>query len=296
METSPNEVDMKLNIIDKLQRYAIRTYWQLLTHIVIAIVLAAIAGVLLGYKQVIGANSFVVIVSSMSAVSGVLLAVSLSLAIFFSRHIIDWRDRLIHKLIEDRERIERQMGKSARLYPEISNRLGELYLKAAFYIPGQAIDTSEIYASDRIFSDWAKEQAKKSSHKFKFGDLSTHDSFERHLFDSHLANTELRHTLIDLSLVERAGRCINTFSPLIFAWVIIVVLTLASAIIGATFVIPLFLNIPILIILFYLLLVAVFALTKDITAILRHVRIKETGTAQALASLGVNNGTQSNHD
>lgn len=297
-------VNQKLNIIDKIQKYAIRTYKQLFVHILVIIILAIIVGVLLSNDYIISANSFVVIISSMSAAAGVLLAVSLALATFFSRHLTDWRDRLIYKLKEDQRRIERQMEKSARLHPEISNRLAKLYLKSAFYIPGQAVDLSEIYAADKIFSDWAKEQAKKSTKKFNFGDLKTYDLLEKHLFDAQLNNTELRHTLIELNLVEVAGRAITTFSPLIITWVIITLLTLVFAIIGAMSVLPLFLNIPILLIPFYLFLVAIFALTKDVTAILRHMRIMETGYEQAMADLSSGatpetvegNRKQTNHD
>lgn len=277
--------NQKLNIIDKLQMYAIRTNKQLVVHILVIVILAIIVSVFLGNFYVISVNNFVVIISSMSAVAAVLLAVSLALVTFFGRHIMDWGDRLTYKLKEDQRRIERQMEKSAKLHPEISNRLVELYLKSAYYIPGQPIDTSEIYAADRVFSDWAKEQAKKSTKKFNFGDLSTYDSFEKHLFDAQLNNTELRLTLIELSLVEVAGRSITIFSPLIITWVIITIFTLVFAIIGATSLIPLFLNIPILLIPFYLLLVAIFALTKDITAILRHMRIRETGYELAIAEL-----------
>ena len=116
------------------------------------------------------------------------------------------------------------MRNSAKLYPEDSERLTELYLKSAFYIPGQAVDEEEIFSADRIFSDWAKNMAKKSDRKFSFGDLSTYDSFEKHLFDSSVRSNELRQTLIELGVVEKASRVIPTFSPLIITWVIIVIL------------------------------------------------------------------------
>ena len=178
------------------------------------------------------------------------------------------------------------MRNSAKLYPEVSERLTELYLKSAFYIPGQAVDEEEIFSADRIFSDWAKNMAKKSDRKFSFGDLSTYDSFEKHLFDSSVRSNELRQTLIELGVVEKASRVIPTFSPLIITWVIIVILALVFAIAGSMSVIPTNLNFPILIIPFYLLLVAIFALTKDITAILVHMRVLEIGHEKAMAELG----------
>lgn len=284
-ENSKERISQKLNIIDKLQKYAVRSYRQLLIHIFVAISLAVLFSIFLACAYIIREDSFVAIISSMSAASAVLLAVSLALATFFSRHIMDWTDRLVYNLKEDRERLEKQMEKSAKLHPEISNRLVELYLRSAFYIPGQEVDTTEIYKADKIFSDWAKEQAKKSAQKFNFGDLSTYDSFEKHLFDAQLRNAELRHTLIELSVVERIGRSIITFSPLIITWVIITIYTLVFSITGGMSVLPVSLNLPILIIPFYLFLVAIFALTKDITATLRHMRIRETGYAEAVAEL-----------
>lgn len=280
-----SEYTTKLSVIDKLQGYAVRTFIQLYIHIAISIFIATIIGVCLPNKYVIKTSDFVVIISSLSAASGVLLAVTLSLATFYSRHIEDWRERLVQKLVEDRERVAKQMKESATLHPEISNRLAELYLKSTLYIPGQAIDTSQIYKADKIFSDWAQEQAGKNPKKFNFGDLGTYNYFGKHLFDALISSTELRHTLIDLSIVERAGRSIVTFSPLIVTWLTLTIFTVVVAIIGAMSLVPVEMNIAILVIPLYLFLIAIFALTKDITAILSHMRIKETGTAQAMSEL-----------
>lgn len=285
-DTSIKEQTSKnLNIIDKLQRYAIRTFRQLLVHSLVAVLLSILLGFVLGNYIAVSVNNFVAIISSASAASGVLLAVSLALATFFARHVTDWRDRLVHKLREDQERLAMQMERSAKFHPEISRRLTELYLQSAFYIPGQTVDIEKMRSADKIFHGWAKEQAQKSANKFDFGNLNTYESFEKHIFDAHLRSTELTQTLSQLHVVEVAGRSITTFSPLIIAWVILVIFTLVFAIVGSMSVIPLSLNFPILLIPFYLFLVAIFALTKDITAILRHMRILETGYEKAIVEL-----------
>lgn len=285
LKPSDNEIKQKPSITDILQRYAVRTYKQLFIHFLVAIILAIVINALLGSNHAVSTDNFVVIISSMSAASGVLLAVTLALATFFSRHIKDWADRLVSKLKVDQEKLEIQMEKSARLYPEISNRLTELYMKSFLYIPGQPIDVEEINASDRIFSDWAKEKMQKSNNKFSFGDLNTYNMFEKHLFDAFNHSKELCETIVEIGLVEKAGRSIPTFSPLIISWGLIVLFTLVFAILGSISVIPQDLYIPTLIIPFYLFLISIFALTKDITAILRHMRIKERGYEMAMADL-----------
>jgi len=292
-ESVKEQINKNLNIIDKLQRYAIRTFRQLLVHSLIAVLLSILLGFVLGNYIAVSVNNFVAIISSASAASGVLLAVSLALATFFAKHVTDWRDRLIHKLREDQERLAMQMERSAKFHPEISRRLTELYLQSAFYIPGQTVDIEKMRSADKIFHGWAKEQAQKSANKFDFGNLNTYESFEKHIFDAHLRSTELTQTLSQLHVVEVAGRSITTFSPLIIAWVILVIFTLVFAIVGSMSVIPLSLNFPILLIPFYLFLVAIFALTKDITAILRHMRILETGYEKAMVEL-VNPGKTQN--
>jgi hypothetical protein len=280
------KTNKNINITDRLQRYTVRTFWQLLIHVIVAIALSIFLGVFISKYVVINSSSFTVIASSMSAASGVLLAVSITLATFYSRHVTDWRDRLIQRLMEDRERLEVQMEKSAKLHPEISERLTELYLKSTFYITGKSINENEIFSADKIFSEWAKDKVKKSEKRFNFGDYSTYESFEKHLFDSSVRSNELRQTLIELGVAEKASRAIPTFSPLIITWVIIVIFSLVFAIIGGMSVIPNSLNFPILILPFYLLIIAIFALTKDITAILRNVRILEIGYEQAVVELG----------
>lgn len=276
------QIRKRLNIVDRLQGYAVRTFRQLLIHSLVALFLAAILGFVLGSYLSVSINNFVAIISSTSAASGALLAISLALATFWARHVTDWRDKLMHKLSEDRERLATQMERSAKSHPEISRRLSKLYLESTFYVPGQAIDMEKMDSTRKVFDDWAKEQAQISTNKFDFGNLNTYESFEKHLFDASLQSTTMSQTLTQLHVVEVAGRSIATFSPLIITWVIIVIFTLVFAIIGGMSVIPESMNLPILFAPFYLFLVAIFALTKDVTAILRNMRILETGYEQAM--------------
>jgi len=273
----------KLNIIDRLQGYAVRTFRQLLIHSLVAAFLALILGFVLCNHLSVSINNFVAIISATSAASGALLAISLALATFWARHVTDWRDRLIHELKEDRERLAIQMERSAKFHPEISRRLTELYVQFAFYIPGKPVDIEKMRAAEKIFRDWAIEQARKSAKKFDFGNLNTYESLEKHLFDASLQTTAMTQTLTQLHVVEVAGRSIATFSPLIITWIIVVIFTLVFAIISGMSVIPESLNLPILVAPFYLFLIAIFALTKDVTAILHHMRILETGYEQAMA-------------
>lgn len=78
------KVKREMNIIDRLRKYAVRTYLQLLVHVFVAIVLAVLVYVFWGRCVVINSSNFTVITSSMSAACGVLLAVSITLAIFLA--------------------------------------------------------------------------------------------------------------------------------------------------------------------------------------------------------------------
>lgn len=62
------QTSKNLNIIDKLQRYAIRTFRQLLVHSLVAILLSILLGFVLGSYISVSTNNFVAIISSASAV------------------------------------------------------------------------------------------------------------------------------------------------------------------------------------------------------------------------------------
>lgn len=276
---------MNIEMGNFLDKYAVRTYRQVLIHSIVTLVLFVLLYFTLGERISIATVSFVAIMSSMAAACGALLAVSLALAMFFSRHIIDWRDRLIEALRESLTLLGAQMGKSAQRYPEISRRLVELYLKAAFYIPGQPIDRDDVFEASKVFDDWAKDEALKSKRKFDFGDLKTYDSFEKHLFDARLCSTNVRENLLLLSVTETAGRSIPSFAPLIMVWAIILVFSLVFSIVGGMGLVSENNNLAFLIIPLYLFIVAIFALIKDVTAIIPSMRMLETGYEQAMLEL-----------
>ena len=280
-----------LAMIDFLEKYALRSFKQVLMHTCTAVGLALLIYFLLSDKVYISNSNFVTIMSSVTAASGVLLAVSLAFATFMGRYMTDWRERLIERLRQGREKLELQMKISAQHHPEISRRLTELYIMAAHYIPGQAINKDEVFEADKIFHSWAKKHAEKSTKKFDFGDLGTYDSFEKHIFDAHLRSTAVRQTLTELHVAEVSGRSLATFPPLLTTWAIILIFALVSAIIGSTGIIYESLNIPIIIIPAYLVLLAIFALIKDVGASLSIMRVLETGYEKAMEELVSKSGS-----
>jgi hypothetical protein len=276
-----------------LDKYALRSYKQVWVHSAVAILFAALLTWLLGDRTSINNTSFVVVTSSIAAASGALLAISVGLVTFFSRHLIDWRDRTIEKLARARAELILQMEKSASQHPEITRRLTELYLKAVSYIPGQSVDYEEIRQASGIFNDWATEMAHKSTRRFDFANLSTYGSFEKHLFDAHFRCKDVSESLTLLGVIEIGGRGIRTFAPLIIGWIVILALALILAIIGGAGVIPGLLSLGIIAMLFYLFAVAVLALTMDTLAIIGHMRTLETGYEQAILQLSAKSSSQS---
>ena len=271
-------------IIGFLERSAIPSFKHVLLHFGIAILLLVVVVLLyvfLDTQVTISANTFVTVTSAMAAASGALLAISLALATFFSRYVTDWRDRLIDGLERSQAELESQMAKSARQHPEISRRLAEIYMKFAYYIPGQSIEPSEVYKASAVFDGWAKtkvEEAHEANRTFDFGDLSTYESFEKHLFDASLCITRVRQKLLHLSVVERISRSITVFPPLFLTWAVILLLSLVFAILGSTHVLYEAFQFPILIMLLYLILIALIALmtsSRNLTE--RLTRILETG-------------------
>jgi len=271
-------------IIDFLERSAIPSFKHVLLHFGIAILLLVVVVLLyvfLDTQVTISANTFFAVTSAMAAASGALLAISLALATFFSRYVTDWRDRLINGLERSQAELESQMAKSARQHPEISRRLTEIYMKSAYYIPGQSIDRSEVFEASAVFDKWAKtkaEEAQKANRTFNFGDLSTYESFEKHLFDASLCITRVRQKLLHLSAVERISRSITVFPPLFLTWAVILLLSLVFAILGSTHVLYEAFHFPILLMLLYLILIALIALmtsSRNLTEGL--TRILETG-------------------
>lgn len=268
-----------------LDKYALRSFKQILIHICVSVGLATLFYFLLSDRVTVSSNNFVTIMSSIAAASGALLAISLAFATFMGRYVTDWRERLFERLRQEREVLRSQMKISAQHYPEISKRLTELYIMAALYIPGQEIDTNEVYKADKIFHDWAKEHASQTKRKFDFGNLDTYDSFEKLLFDAHLCSNEVRQSLIELHVAEVSGRSLATYPSLITTWAIILIFSVVSAIIGGTGIIYANLNISLLVIPAYLFLFAIPALVLDFKASMSIMRILETGYEKAMLEL-----------
>lgn len=276
---------VRLSIADRLQKYTFRSLKQIMIHVVVSFMLAIILYFVLSDRMSVSNDNFVAITASMTAASGALLAVTIALASFYSLHVTDWRDKLIERLAQAGAAIREQMQKSAQRHPEISRHLAALYDKAVGYIPGQSIDTEEIGNVAKIFVDWANEQVKTRARELDPGDPVEYDSFELHLRDALLCHSKARHTLTLLSVVSMGVRAITTFTPLVVGWVVTLLVTLTLAIIGGIGVIPENLSFPVLVIPFWLFLVAAFALVKDITAVLSHLRGQETAYDEALKQL-----------
>ena len=274
---------MRISIF--VSKYALRSFKQVLTHAIIAIVLALLFYFLASNTIKISGNAFVAIMTSITAASGALLAVSLVFATFMGRYVTDWRDRIFERFGRERDELRSQIKSSAKNHPEISRRLVNLYILATQYIRGQVINEDEVYEADKIFHYWAKEKAERSKNKIDLGDLSTYDSFEKHLFDAHLCSTAVRQSLIELRVAEISGRALPTFPSLITTWALILIFSLVSAITGGTGILYENFNISILIVPAYLLLFSILALILDFTAFMSTMRILEIGYEKGVLDL-----------
>ncbi|MGB2877174.1 MAG: hypothetical protein WBB97_03980, partial [Dehalococcoidales bacterium] len=256
-----------------------------LIYTLIAIMLSLLFYFLAGNIIKISSNNFVAIMSSTSAASGALLAVSIAFYTFLGRYMADWRDRLYERFIKERDELKSQIQISAKHHPEISRRLVDLYLFSAQYILGQKIKKDEVYEAANMFHPWAKEKSETGNFKFDFGDLSTYDSFAKHLFDAHFYSTAVRNSLIDLSVAEISGRPLLTFPSLITTWAGVLIFSLVSAIIGGTGIICENCYISMLIIPAFLLPFATITLILDFRNLMHTMRIYEIGHEKALEEL-----------
>lgn len=279
------QINKEKSISIFVSKYALRSFKQVLIHAFIAIVLAILFHLLASNIIKISGNDFVPIMSSLAAACGALLAVSIAFYTFMGRYMTDWRDRVYERFRQEREELKSQIKMSAKHHSEISRRLVNLYYLAATYQLGQVIDKDKVYEADKVFHDWTKDYASQTKRKFDFGDLDTYDSFEKHLFDAHLCSTAVRQSLIDLHVAEISGRPLTTFSPLVTTWVVILIFSLVSAIIGGTGIIYETFNISILIVPTYLLPFAILALILDFTAFMSTMRIHEIGYEKGVLEL-----------
>ena len=250
-------------LVGFLERYAIPSFKHVTIHLCIAILLLVIFSLTLKNWVIISSGSFVSITSSISAASGALLAISLALATFFSRYITDWRDKLINKLEKGQVELASQIAISAKNYPEISNRLTELYLQSYMYIPGQTVNTDEVFGASKIFDEWAKKkslESQRANRTFNFSDLNTYESLEKHLFDASQSCRHVRQSLVLLSAAEKASRAIVVFPPLMVSWAVILLVSLIFAFIGGMGILDVGAHFPMLLMLLYLIIVSLIAL------------------------------------
>lgn len=270
------EADRNRSLTDKLQAYAFRSTRQIIIHVLLSIVVVLILYFGLLNKLSISETYFVTITSSMSAASGALLAVTIALATFYGLHVTNWRDKLVDKLTEASSKTRKQMEKSAKQYPDISRHLAPLYEKSLLYVPGKPIDKTEIDDIANSFLSWARSQTGNKKREIDAGDVTTYDSFEMRLRDAILCEHEVHHSLILLHVARRHIQTLETFPNLLVGWLVVLILSLAFAIVGGMGVLPEEAGFPLLGIFFWLFLVGVFALVKDITAVFGLLRIQET--------------------
>lgn len=280
------ENPIKRVIIKYLDKYAIRSFLQLLVHIVIALGLAILLYLLIDGRVIIQSSNFVTIMSSIAAASGALLAVSLAFATFMSRFMIDWRDRSFDKLQIQREKFELQMKLSAQYHPDIPRALTGLYQLATFYIPGQSVEQEIIDEASDTFHKWAYPQmiqCQKEGKTIDFGDASRYDSFEKHLFDAFFLCKDMAYCLSELRRSELFGRSLFNHPPLITGWALVLVYSIIFAFIGGMGVICTIFQLPILVIPIYLSIIAIIALILDFRGIIGVIRERETAYETAMS-------------
>ncbi|MGB2815467.1 MAG: hypothetical protein WBC75_10355, partial [Dehalococcoidales bacterium] len=109
-----------------ISQFVISSFKRALIYTLIAIMLSLLFYFLAGNIIKISSNNFVAIMSSTSAASGALLAVSIAFYTFLGRYMADWRDRLYERFIKERDELKSQIQISAKHHPEISRRLVDL--------------------------------------------------------------------------------------------------------------------------------------------------------------------------
>lgn len=260
-----------------LNRVSLRSFRQVVVHVCIAVALAAALffGQFVG--RAIGDNDLVIILAAIAAVAGALLAVSVALGIFSSQYYTDWTYRSRERLGNQREKLEDMMQKSARKYPGISGRLGELFKLMYRYIPGQPVDFDKVRESDKVFHNWVNEELKKSGKRIDFGNIDDYESFEKYALDASLVAEESKDVLTEVGLAELYGRTLNTLPPVIATWALVLVFSLVFAIIGSLDIICDNMNLSILIVPIYLCFFAGSAVVIDYRSLMQLMRAREEG-------------------
>jgi len=224
-------------LVRSLEFLGVPTFIHVAIHLSIAIVIAVVLINTAHDKILIGESSFINLIYSVGAFATAFLAISIGVATFFTGLMVNSRDRLIDRLEAAKTALSGQMRRSAQSYPEISNRLTDLYMYAAYYIPGQSVDHKEVFEKSGVYDAWAKEEVPKAisaGQKFSFGNLDTYESYGKHLFDANLCTNAVRNTLILLGVQERSSRAVTVFPPLFLTWAIIILVSVALTILEGT--------------------------------------------------------------
>jgi len=272
-------------MIDLLAKYAFRSFKQVLIHVAVAVVLSIVLNIILAQRVSIDSETFVSIVTSIAAASGALLAVTLALFFFFTRHFVDSRDRFFEQLIQRRERLREQMEKSTKFYPDISRNLSALYDEAVRYVPGKPVEFENVMKVSGVFLEWAIERAKGTVKPLDMGDPTSLNSFELHLHDAVVHASEIKYIFAMLSFAHLAITTIPTYVPLIIGWLIIAVLASILAVLGGTEVVTAYLRLSILIIPFYLFIIAVTVLIMHTLSMVTWIRGREIAYERAKEQL-----------
>lgn len=261
-------------IVKFLDFIGVPSFIHVAVHLSIAIIVAAVLIIIFRDEILIEKSSFVNLIYSVGAFASAFLAISVGVATFFTSLMVNSRDRLIDRLERATNALADQMKKSAKSYPEISDRLTDLYMYAAYYIPGQSVDSEEVFAKSRIYDDWAKEEALKaisSGRKFCFGNLDTYDSYGKHLFDVNLCTNKVRNTLILLGVQEHSSRVVTVFPPLFLAWSIVVMISIALAILESTGNLYTMFLFPSSVLLIYIVLISLMSLLIGVSNIILFI-------------------------
>lgn len=264
-------------LFKKLDQISVRSFTQLLVHVLIAVALAVVLYFSRFGGEAINDSSTVIILAAMAAAAGALLAVSVALGIFCSQYYTDWSCRSREVRRYQLEKLGDGMQKWARKYPGISGRLGGLFELMAMYIPGQPVDFDKVFESDKVFNLWVKEELEKSGKKIDFGNIDAYESFEKCAYDASLVAGESKEVLMELGLAEMYGRSLSTSPPLIGTWALILVFSLVFAIIGSLDIIGDKMNLSILILPLYLCFFAGSALVIDYRGLMEIMRAREKG-------------------
>ena len=121
---SKQNINSRLSVADRLQKYTFRSIRQIIIHVLVAILLAIILYVCLQSIVTISSNYFVAIMSAMTAASGALLAITIVVANFYGIHVTDWRDKLVEQMRQQRAEAEQaaQQAELAQMQAQTLNQ------------------------------------------------------------------------------------------------------------------------------------------------------------------------------